>query len=268
MDAKNGIPGANPFEEISDPNMKIQYGENWSMGVQYEFYSGWLAEGDYLGSVGHHEYSDYNVNTTDGNLIANGGSLVRPNTSFGGLNFEQAQYNSSYEGMTVSVKNRGFRKGINFQAAYTYGKAYDQSDTFGPQPNDIFNLEGERGPAGFDVRNRLSFSTLWQIPSSQFKSGIGAFLLNGWQLSNITILQSGVPFDVTCTASFSPVLDANGNVIGNTGCNYNGDGSGGFRPNVASGVKYSGFTRQQFLAGVFPGCGSSINCSALFPARA
>lgn len=266
LDAKNGLPGANAGQEISDPNMKIQYGENWSIGVQYEVYSGWLAEADYLGSAGHHEYSSYNVNTTDGNLIVNGGVLIRPNTSFGSLNYEQAQYNSSYQGTTVSVKNRGFRKGVNFQAAYTYGKAYDQSDTFGVTPNDLFNLKAERGPTGFDVRNRLSFSTLWQIPSSRFKSGVGGILLNGWQLANITILQSGNPFNVSCGAAFKAVKDANGNVIGNSGCNYTASGSGGTRPNMVSGTKTSGFSRNQFLTGVFPQCAGSINCSVLFPA--
>jgi len=268
LDAKNGLPGANAGQEISDPFMKIQYGENWSLGAQYEVFRSWLAEADYLGSVGHHEYSSYDVNRTDGNLIANGGNLVRPNSSFGTLNYEQSQYNSNYEGMTVSIKNRGFSKGINFQAAYTYGKAIDQSDTFGVGPNDIFNLEGERGPAGFDVRNRLSFSTLWQIPHPKFNSGPANVLLSGWQISNITILQSGNPFDVTCSAPFGAVTDANGNVIGNSGCNYNADGvGGGFRPDFVSGIKTSGFTKQQFLNGVF-NCGGTNNCSALFPAPA
>ncbi|MGO9269248.1 MAG: carboxypeptidase regulatory-like domain-containing protein [Terriglobia bacterium] len=269
LDAKNGLPGANAGQEISDPNMKIQYGENWSLGAQYEVFHSWLAEADYIGSAGHHEYSSYDVNRFDGALIMNQGNLVRPNTSFGTLNFEQAQYNSSYQGMTASIKNRGFSRGINFQAAYTYGKAIDQSDTFGVGPNDIFNLEGERGPAGFDVRNRLSFSTLWQIPHVKSQLGFMNVLLSGWQISNITILQSGNPFDVTCGSPFSPATDASGKIIlpitQNTGCNYNADGvGGGFRPNVASGVKASGFSKKEFLNGVF-NC-TALNCGNLFPA--
>lgn len=266
LDSKNGLISAHAGQEITDPRMQIQYGENWSVGMQYEVFHGWLAEGDYIGSVGHHEYSSYNVNRMDGNLIINKGILVFPNSSFGSLNYEQAQYNSSYNGATASIKNRGYAKGINFQAAYTYGKAIDQSDSFGVNPQDIYNLQLERGPAGFDVRNRLSFSTLWLIPHPNSQSRLLNGFLTGWQFSNITILQSGTPFNVFCGAPFKAIFDASGNVVGNSGCNYNGDGSGGgTRPNIASGVPTSGFSRNQYLnTGIF-NCTAS-RCGNLFPA--
>jgi hypothetical protein len=130
----------------------------------------------------------------------------------------------------------------------------DQAQTFGNEPVDPLNLKAERGPADFNVARRLSFSTLWQVPRFRGKSPVVNALLNGWQLSNITILQKGSPFSVFCGASFPT-------------CDYNADGTNNDRPDVVSGVPTGGFSENQFLnAGVF-GCTAPL-CANLFPAPA
>ncbi len=217
---------------VTDPNLKIQYGENWSLGAQYELWSNWVAEADYLGSEGHHMYSSYNVNRFAGDVIQNGG-YTGYNHSFGGLFYGQSNYNSHYQGGTLSVHNRGFSHGINFQAAYTFGKAVDQAQTFGPEPVDALNTRAEYGPADFNVSRRFAFSTLWQVPGRHWDSSIMRGFLNGWQISNITILQKGTPFTVFCG-----------------GCDYNADGTFGERPDVTGSVPHSGFSKNQFLTGI------------------
>ena len=134
LNDKNGLVGTRTSQVITDPHLQVQYGENWSFGVQREVFRDWVAEGDYIGSVGHHLYSSFNVNRVAGDRIASNGDIVGYNTSFGGLFYGQANYNSAYNGGTFSIHNRGFTKGINFQAAYTFGKAIDQAQTFGPEP--------------------------------------------------------------------------------------------------------------------------------------
>jgi hypothetical protein len=62
-----------------------------------------------------------------------------------------------------------------------------------------------------------------------------------------------MPFWVYTTASFSPVVDASGNVVGNTGGDYNADGAGWDRPNAPSfGSHLSGQSKGKFLNGLFP----------------
>lgn len=265
LDAKNGLVGRRTSQVVTDSHLQVQYGENWSAGVQYEVAGNWVVEGDYLGSVGHHLYSAYNVNRVAGDLIQHKNVIVGYNTSFGSLQYGQANYNSAYNGGTFAIRNRGFTKGINFQAAYTFGKVTDQSQTFGPEPVDPLNLKAERGPADFNISSRFSFSTLWQVPHFGGNSLLSNALLNGWQLSNITILQKGSPFSVFCGASFNPVFDASGNVIGNLGCDYNADGTNNDRPNTVGGFPTSGFSENQFLnTGVFK-C-NAARCANLFPA--
>jgi hypothetical protein len=253
LDPKNGLVGTRTSQVVTDPHLETQYGENWSFGIQYEVFKDWVAEADYLGSVGHHLYSSYNVNRFAGDRIVNSGSIVGYNTSFGALGYGQANYNSAYNGGTLSIHNRGFSKGINFQAAYTFGKAIDQSQTFGLEPVDILNLRAERGLADFNVARRLSFSTLWQVPRIGSSSPIANILLNGWQVSNITILQTGSPFTVFCGADFT------------SGCDYNADGTNNDRPDVIGGIPSNGFSKAQFLnTGVFA-C-AEARCGNLFPA--
>src|SRR2546425_207157 len=49
LDAKNGLIGTRTSQVLTDQYLQTQYGENWSLGVQYEVFHDWLAEGDYLG---------------------------------------------------------------------------------------------------------------------------------------------------------------------------------------------------------------------------
>jgi Carboxypeptidase regulatory-like domain len=264
LNAQNGIIGVRTSQIVTDENLKIQYGENWSLGVQREIFGNWLAEGYYLGSVGHHLYSAYNVNRFAGDIIQNGG-VTGYNSSFGSLQYGQSNYNSAYNGGTFSIKNRGFTKGVHFQAAYTFGKGTDQSATFGVDPVDPLQLNLERGPADFNIARRFSFSLLWQLPRIRNSSLFSNILVNGWQLSNITILQTGPPFTVFCSASFSPIKNASGAVIGNSGCDYNADGTTNDRPNTVGGFPVKGFSEHQFLdTGVF-NCTAAL-CGNLFPA--
>jgi len=68
-------------------------------------------------------------------------------------------------------------------------------------------------------------------------------------MSNILVLQSGLPFSVFTTAPFNPILDRNGNVIGlqaGSG-DFNADGYAYDLPNApAAGVVHTG-SRSNFL---------------------
>jgi hypothetical protein len=53
-----------------------------------------------------------------------------------------------------------------------------------------------------------------EVPSGFFKNNLSRAILGGWRMSNILVLQSGVPFSAYSSAAFNPVLDSDGNVIG------------------------------------------------------
>jgi hypothetical protein len=249
---------------VTDRNMGPSYMENWFFGVQRAITGSTVAEVDYIGSVGRHLYALYNVNRFAGDLIQHGGNFTGLAPGFGGISYGQNSESSSYNGFTASVRQRASH-GVTLNAAYTFSKAIDQASKLdGAEHVDAFNDSLSRGLADFDVRHRLAFTTLWSLPGPH-GSGFMNKLLGGWELTNVTILQSGPPFSVICTANFAPVFDGAGNVIGNTGCDYNADGTNYDRPNTPSfGNSKSGLSRSDYLGGIFA-CGGTPLCGSIFP---
>ena len=253
LDSKNGLINGKVGLETADPNMGTEYSENWFFGVQYSFSNNWVLEANYVGTAGHKIYGVFNVDRFDGDLVQNKGVITGFNSSFGSIDYAQSLFNSIYNGGNASVKKR-FSHGLDFQAAYTYGKAIDQASTFGPglAVLDAAHLNLERGQADFDVRQKLAFSLMWQVPARKTSSALANQFLNGWEIGDVTILQAGLPFSVRCSLGFIPVFDDSGNVIGNDGCDYNADGNAWDAPMAPSWGNYKGgLTRSDYIKGIF-----------------
>jgi len=256
LNQKNGLLSGLASINGVDRNLQPATSYNAFFGIQRSLGKDWVVEVDYIGSLARHLYIMYDVNRFDGDLIQNGGNLTRLNTAFGPMQYAQARVNSAYNGGTTSVKKR-FSRGVMVAAAYTLGKVLDGTDIGGGGNEysgvniaDVNNLAREKALAVFDVRNRLSLSTIWDLPGPH--SGLMHAVLGGWQLSNITILQSGTPFSVFCTTPFEPVFNVSGKVVGNTGCDYNADGNNFDYPNTpAFGNTLHGLSRINYINGLF-----------------
>jgi hypothetical protein len=248
LDQRNGLIGIPSSISVWDPDMKTMYTLNYFFGLQHSFFGNWAVEVNYVGSKGTKTYMGYDVNRYAGDLLD--GTLNRINSSFAGIGYGQARGSSFYNGMNASVRKR-YASGLTFQVAYTFGKAIDDSSSFGLGLDvvDANNLKLQRGLADFDVRNKLAVSALYNTPRI---SG-NAFLsfLTAWELGGIAILQTGSPFSVRCTSPFSPLSNASGAVIGNKGCDYNADGLNYDFPNAPAFAGYQRYGKQQFLNGVF-----------------
>jgi hypothetical protein len=116
---------------------------------------------------------------------------------------------SSYHSLQASVE-KGMTHGLTFQLSYTYSHAIDSGSSF---ENSGFGESGARGynqfdPAlnygdsSYDVRHRLVFSPVYIVPQfsgSQFSARNLA--LSGWEVSGITSLASGFPYDISYAGS-------------------------------------------------------------------
>jgi len=213
---------------------------------------------NYLGSAGHHLTNGININRFAGDLISNPsqiGQFHGLNASFAAINMVQSTSNSIYNGATVSVKHV-FNAGFTVQGGYTFSKAIDDTDQETSNTNwqDAWNRQAERGLAGFDTTHRLTINGLWNLPFFKNKDQmkLAHYVLGGWELSGVTILDNGSPFTITNGATFSAITDSSGRVIGNKGGDYNADNNAGDRPNAPTGnIQSSGWSRQQFLTGIF-----------------
>src|SRR5437899_1441228 len=107
---------------------------------------------------------------------------------------------SNYNSLQAKLDKR-FSHGLSFLMAYTWSKSIDGASVFFGSganattifPQDNYNLRAERGNSDFDIRHRLSWSFLYQVPKLQ---KLPKALGDGWQLGGILSLQTGQPFSV------------------------------------------------------------------------
>jgi Carboxypeptidase regulatory-like domain/TonB dependent receptor/TonB-dependent Receptor Plug Domain len=107
---------------------------------------------------------------------------------------------SNYNSMQAKLDKR-FSHGISFLTSYTWSHSIDGASVFFGSganattifPQDNYNLGAERGNSDFDIRHRLSWSLIYEVP--QLRS-LPKWLGQGWQFGGILTLQTGQPFSV------------------------------------------------------------------------
>ena len=102
--------------------------------------------------------------------------------------------NSAYNGFQASLEKR-FSHGLQFEAAYTYGKSIDNASTFESLVDPV-NPKRNRALSLFDARHRFVFSYYWELPVPKYE-GFKSKALNGWAMSGITTFQAGFPIRIT-----------------------------------------------------------------------
>jgi hypothetical protein len=235
VDANGGIIGARVNLRVIDPNTVTPYSYNWFTGVQFELPWKFVVEANYIGSAGRMLMStdgpggeDYNRFT--GDMVD--GRMDRLNQSFGQVALAESRISSKYNGFTLQL-NRRFRQGFSFQAAYTFGKAFDTPSS----ATDVTNPQLDYGAAGHDLRHKLAMNFIYQVPT--FQNKVLQYTVGGWQLSAITFWQSGSDFSIGCGQPYPT-------------CDWNGDGVTNDRPNLPSfGTDLGDPDQAKWLSGVF-----------------
>jgi hypothetical protein len=105
--------------------------------------------------------------------------------------------NSAYNSLQASLDKR-FAHGLQFTAAYTFSKSFDEASSFEGILNPI-DPARSRSLSNFDARHRLVLSYYWQFPQTKF-TGMAGSLVNGWAVSGITTFQTGFPIRIISSA--------------------------------------------------------------------
>ncbi len=131
---------------------------------------------------------------------ANNPDPLRPLLGVSKITRLEDQANSIYNAMQVSVRRTV--GDLTLSVAYTYSHSIDNSsDRYDNAFVNSYDVATNRASSNFDVRHNLAISYVYALPL--FKgSGLTHTLLGGWQVSGITIAQSGTPFSVTNGTSF------------------------------------------------------------------
>ena len=172
-----------------DPNYRVGYAQTWNSSIQTDLARSLVLEVGYLGTKG----TRLDILTLP-NRAAPGSPLTaeqrRQIGNATGFTYEAAEGDSIYHALQVRLARR-MRRGVAFNALYTFGKSIDNSSTFGGAGNtvaqDANDLRAERGLSSFDQRHKFSFTSTVSSPARQNR------WLKDWTLQGSVNLATGTP---------------------------------------------------------------------------
>jgi Carboxypeptidase regulatory-like domain len=110
--------------------------------------------------------------------------------------------NSIYHALQVSA-NRTVED-LTLSLAYTYSHSIDDASDRGDNAFvNAYNFAANRASSNFDQRHALSLSYVYGLPFFKASSGFAHAALGGWQVSGITVVQTGNPVNVTNGTTFA-----------------------------------------------------------------
>ncbi len=178
----------------------------------------------YVGSLGRRlpfaydlNYPTYAPGATTGNVNSR-----RPIDTNVLSNIYSAQSigNTAYHGLQLTAEKRmGHHFGV--KGFYVFSKALEdmtlENNTLIGNVEDFHNIALDRGRSDFDRRHSSVTSVIWDMSYFDKTNPFLKAVINGWQLSGIVTLQSGLPFSVVTGADSNVDGNANdrANVTGN-----------------------------------------------------
>jgi hypothetical protein len=137
-------------------------------------------------------------------FVACGNSADLVRTNFPGVSTVpnlQDGANSVYHALQVSA-NRTLGD-LTLSLAYTYSHSIDDSsDRSDTAFVNSYDYALNRASSTFDQRHNLAISYVYALPFFKGSSGLERALLGGWQISGITVAQTGTPFSVTNNTTY------------------------------------------------------------------
>ncbi len=215
-------------------NYSVPYVYNFNLNVERELPSNIVLQVGYVGSIGRHLVISY-----EGDPITAAGHAACVADTTGcatdistHLNYpqyaSQPAFNpqnglpyylsvgtqgtigsSNYHSAQITVTKQPTH-GLLFSLAYTFSKSLDDGSGL---ESSGFNGRGYNqypggaalnyGPSDYDARNRLVGSFVYAVPVFHTGNAFMREALSGWQVSDITAVQSGFPINFTETGKYS-----------------------------------------------------------------
>ena len=185
----SGGATAPPNRESIDPNKNDNFNHQFTVNLQQQVGSNMSTRIAYVGNR-----SRNNQREKPGNLV-DPVTGMRPQPQFSRIDFLTWTGIGNYNALTMQFTRR-LSDGLAMNAGYTFSKFEDDIDSpQTPCSNQLDFLpcaswDLEYSLADEDIQHNFSFNTMWELPL-----GEGRFL-EGWQLNNIILARTGVPFTV------------------------------------------------------------------------
>lgn len=222
---------------------------NWSLGIQQKLTRDAMLDVAYVGSsAANLSYQDDINQLLPGTLTSHPGinvNALRPYPGYADIYEYNTGANFIYNSLQVQLRENLHAGGL-VNVAYTWSKARTDANSYNYQPMNSYNLRGDWGPSSYNRNQVLVISYVYPLPFWRTANEWYKKALGGWQVSGITMIQSGLPLNVTLASDVA------------------GAGAGTERPNVI-GNPLAGVSGTQYLnpaAFAVPAAGTYGNLGA------
>jgi hypothetical protein len=185
------VYGAFGFTDVFtvDQNLRTPYVQNYNLNIEQQLTSRTALSVAYVGSSGRKLFRFIDLNQ------APPATGVRPLSQYYYVLDFQSSALSNYNSLQTSLKLRdvhGLTSTMNYTYSHSIDTASDGQDyaPFQSQPQNSFNVRGERGNSGFDMRHHFTWLWGYKVPGGSTMK----WLTNGWEMSGVVTLSTGMPF--------------------------------------------------------------------------
>ncbi|MDP1568478.1 MAG: TonB-dependent receptor [Vicinamibacterales bacterium] len=179
---------------------------SWFATVEREVAPALAASVTYQGNQARNLPVALNVNLAENGTLPDGrrrwSTQNRPDPRYGNIFVSSSVGEQDYHGLVTMLTKR-FSRGYSFQLSHHLSKAegaafVDDFIGFGvfTSPSDPLDVEVDRGPSDFDMRQRLTLTAVAE-PRVPGLTGVAGAIVNGWQLSSRLIASDGFAFTAT-----------------------------------------------------------------------
>ena len=204
-----GSTTAAPFAQINavNPELDTPYTMSYSLSLQRELPYGIFAEAAYVGNLGRHLIRQPDINQpTFEQLRANlppgpnvNVNALRPFKGYTAIRMRLSDSTSNYHGMQLYAAKR--KGDLLMTTSYTWSKVLTDASGFNDNPEDPFNRKFNYGPATFDRRHVFALTYTYNVRMFSRTRGFAKAVLDGYEVSGVTRLQSGPYLTATGTAN-------------------------------------------------------------------
>ncbi|MEP7361738.1 MAG: TonB-dependent receptor [Acidobacteriota bacterium] len=211
-----GFPRSGLSVNTTRDSLPQPYAYQWFFDLQRELPGDVLLTAGYQGTGARQLFYGVNINQplTPDPVIPNNQRFRRP--FFNGVTESNAGDNTSYNALTIKAEKR-YSRGFTFLSSFTWSHNLDYGDENLQQGNGstlfTYNRRFDRGNASLDRRLAYVASVLYEVPFGHGKaflnSGVGSWILGGWQVGGIVSLLGGTPDAHTINQNTTNVGGAN-----------------------------------------------------------
>ncbi|HTM49346.1 MAG TPA: hypothetical protein VL285_11710, partial [Bryobacteraceae bacterium] len=198
-------PSAAPALTSLGLPMKTPTIHQFSFSVERELAKGHILNVAYVGSRGLRLLRPINLNDAEPGTLPSGTSVnyIRPYFGYGAITERQSSGGSNYHSLQVGLNRRLWRSVLAGGIAYTWSKGIDDGSSdrdASDIPPNKGNSRAERGPSNFDRTHVLTGNFILRLPAP-----IHSPFFRGWELTGISRMWSGRPFDVTLSSDVAQI---------------------------------------------------------------